>query len=88
MYLVPVPEGLTGKTFVEAASLFLSDRDARDASLLVGLYRGERMMLNPVGSEAGPLREGDELILLCPVLPDLSGLDPDKVAKKNDKDKT
>ena len=31
-------------------------------------------MLNPVGSEAGPLREGDELILLSPKYPDLSGM--------------
>jgi hypothetical protein len=30
------------------------------------------MMLNPVGAEAGPLREGDELILLSQTLPDLS----------------
>ena len=29
-------------------------------------------MLNPVGGEAGPPRDGDDLILLCPVLPDLS----------------
>jgi hypothetical protein len=31
-------------------------------------------MLNPVGGEAGPLREGDELILLSQSLPDLSRL--------------
>jgi hypothetical protein len=34
------------------------------------------MMLNPVGGEAGPLREGDELILLSQTLPDLSQLQP------------
>ena len=33
-------------------------------------------MLNPVGDEAGPLREGDELILLSQNLPDLSRLQP------------
>jgi hypothetical protein len=27
------------------------------ACLLIGLYRGDSMMLNPVGGEAGPLRE-------------------------------
>jgi hypothetical protein len=36
--------------------------------------RGETMMLNPVGGEAGPLREGDDLILLSQTLPDLSRL--------------
>jgi hypothetical protein len=32
------------------------------------------MMLNPVGREAGPLHEGDELILLSQTMPDLSRL--------------
>jgi voltage-gated potassium channel len=71
MYLIPIPAGLVGHSFAETAGLFLSDRASRDACLLIGIYRGEKMMLNPVGGEAGPLREGDELILLCPVLPDL-----------------
>jgi voltage-gated potassium channel len=74
MYLVPAPAGLVGKDFVEAANLFLQDRANRNACLLIGVYRGEKMMLNPVGGEAGPLREGDELILLSPALPDLSHL--------------
>src|SRR5262249_51836518 len=72
MYLVPVPEGLVGKTFAETAGLFLADRTSRDACLLIGIYRGEKMMLNPIGGEAGPLRTGDDLIPLCPVLPDPS----------------
>ena len=78
MYLIPIPIGLVGKDFVETATLFLKDRQDRHASLLIGIYRGEKMMLNPIGGEAGPLREGDELILLCPVLPDLSKLETDE----------
>ena len=81
---MPVPAGLVGRKFVEVADLFLHDRANRSACLLIGLYRSEKMMLNPVGSEAGPLREGDELILLCPVLPDLSqlaGPDPQVIAR-------
>jgi len=74
MYLAPLPSGLVGKDFVEVANLFLSDRSQRTACLLIGLYRGEKMMLNPVGAEAGALREGDELILLSPVAPNLSHL--------------
>jgi hypothetical protein len=38
------------------------------------------MMLNPVGGEAGPLCEGDELILLSQTLPDLSRLLPPRTA--------
>ena len=74
MYLVPVPAPLVGMDFIAAANVFLPDRTAMKACLLIGVYRGDAMMLNPVGGEAGPLREGDELILLSQSLPDLSRL--------------
>ena len=76
MYLVPVPAQLVGMDFVAAANVFLPDRTNMKACLLIGLYRGEKMMLNPVDGEAGPLCEGDELILLSQNLPDLSRLQP------------
>lgn len=76
MYLVPVPGRLVGMDFVSAAQVFLPDRTNMKACLLIGLYRGETMMLNPVGGEAGPLCEGDELILISQTLPDLSRLQP------------
>jgi voltage-gated potassium channel len=76
MYLVPVPRQLVGMDFVAAASLFLPDRTNLKACLLIGLYRGDIMMLNPVGDEAGPLHEADQLILLSQSLPDLSRLQP------------
>jgi len=76
MYLVPVPAPLVGVDFVAAANVFLPDRTHLKACLLIGLYRGDTMMLNPVGGEAGPLRDGDELILLSQTLPDLSRLQP------------
>ena len=74
MYLVPVPSQLIGMDFVAAANIFLPDRTNLKACLLIGLYRGATMMLNPVGGEAGPLQEGDELILMSQTLPDLSRL--------------
>ena len=80
MYLVPVPAQLVGMDFVAAAGVFLPDRTNMKACLLIGLYRGDAMMLNPVGAEAGPLREGDELILLSQMLPDLSRLRPPDAA--------
>jgi len=80
MYLVPVPAQLVGMDFVAAANVFLPDRTTMKACLLIGLYRGETMMLNPVGGEAGPLCEGDELILLSQTLPDLSRLRPPAAA--------
>jgi voltage-gated potassium channel len=80
MYLVPAPAQLVGMDFVAAANFFLHDRTNMKACLLIGLYRGETMMLNPVGGEAGPLREGDQLILLSQTLPDLSRLHPPDAA--------
>jgi len=74
MYLVPVPAQLVGMDFIAAANVFLPDRTNMKACLLIGIYRGDTMMLNPVGGEAGPLLEGDQLILLSQNLPDLSRL--------------
>ncbi len=64
MYVMPVPAELIGRDFVEIASMFLRHRGDRRSCLLIGIQRGEQMLLNPVGNEAGPVREGDELILL------------------------
>jgi len=75
MYMVPVPATLIGMDFVAAANVFLPDRTNMKACLLIGLYRGDTMMLNPVGGEAGPLCDGDQLILLSQNLPDLSRLE-------------
>jgi voltage-gated potassium channel len=80
MYLVPVPAQLVGMDFVAAASVFLPDRTNLKACLLIGLSRLDTMMLNPVGGEAGPLREGDELILLSQTLPNLSQLQTPRAA--------
>ena len=74
MYLVPVPARLVGTDFVGAANVFLPERTSLKACLLIGLCRGETMMLNPVDGEAGPLQEGDQLILMSQTLPDLSRL--------------
>ena len=70
MYLMKVPSALVGKTFVEAAGMFLRHREGKRSCLLIGVQAGETMMLNPVGGEAGPLKEGDEMILLSQVLLD------------------
>ncbi len=64
MYLLPVPGELVGRDFVEVASMFLRYRNDRRSCLLVGLQREDTMILNPMGNEAGPIRESDQLILL------------------------
>lgn len=69
MYLVPVPEGLLGKDFTELSAMFARVRDEKRACLLIGIQRGEEMILNPIGGEATPLRPDDQLILLSRVYP-------------------
>jgi voltage-gated potassium channel len=64
IYLLPVPEELVGRDFVEVSSMFLRYRDDRRSCLLIGLQRGEAMILNPVGNESGPIKDSDQLILL------------------------
>lgn len=64
MYLLPAPEGLVGKDFSELSSMFSGYRSDKRSCLLIGIQRGEEMHVNPIGDEAGPLKAGDQLILL------------------------
>jgi voltage-gated potassium channel len=84
MYLFPVTEGLIGRDFVEIASMFVRHRDDKRSCLLIGIQRGDEMMLNPVGGDAGAVKQGDQLILLSRVflsrtqpLPTLPPVQPD-----------
>jgi hypothetical protein len=52
--------------------MFARYRSDRRSCLLIGIQRDEEMMVNPIGGEAGPLREDDQLILLSRVLLDPS----------------
>lgn len=69
MYLVPVPTGLLGKDFTELSAMFARVRDDKRSCLLIGIQRGEEMILNPIGGEANPLKPDDQLILLSRVYP-------------------
>ncbi len=87
MYLLPVPESLVGRDFVEVASMFVRYRDDKRSCLLIGIQRGDEMILNPVGSDSGPLKAGDQLILLSRVfltatqsLPTVPTVEPDAAA--------
>ncbi len=67
MFLIPVPEELVGRDFVEVSGMFLRHRDDKRSCLLIGIQRGEEMVLNPIGSEAGPMTAQDQLIVLSRV---------------------
>jgi voltage-gated potassium channel len=67
LYVMPVPPEMVGRDFVEASSLFLRHRQDKRSCLLIGLQRGEEMILNPIGPESGALKEGDMLVLLSRV---------------------
>ena len=64
MYLLPAPASLIGKEFAELSAMFSSHRNDKKSCLLIGIQRGEQMHLNPIGGEAGPLEDEDQLILL------------------------
>ena len=67
MYLLALPPELVGRDFVEVASMFLRHRNDKRSCLLIGIQRKDDMLINPVAAESGPLREGDQLILLSRV---------------------
>jgi voltage-gated potassium channel len=69
IYLIPAPEDLLGKDFAELSGLFARRRDDKRSCLLLGIQRGDEMMLNPIGGEADPLMSNDQLILLSRVFP-------------------
>ncbi|WP_435006803.1 potassium channel family protein [Tundrisphaera lichenicola] len=84
MYLFPVTEGLIGRDFVEISSMFARHRDDKRSCLLIGIQRGEEMILNPVGPDSRAVKEGDQLILLSRVflskaqpLPTVPPIQPD-----------
>src|SRR6185437_938295 len=64
VYLLPAPDEFVGRSFAELSELFVRHREDRRSCLLLGLQRGEEMMINPIGEEAGPLKSGDQLIVL------------------------
>ncbi len=72
LYLVAVPEDLVGKDFAEVSGLFVHCREDKRCCLLVGIQRGNEMVLNPIGEQAGPLKTDDQLILLSRVFPNPS----------------
>ena len=69
IYLLPAPESLVGTVFSELSGLFARYREDKRSCLIIGIQRGEEMMINPIGGEAGPLQPDDQLILLSRVFP-------------------
>jgi TRAP transporter TAXI family solute receptor len=70
---VDVWQGLfEGKTFVEASEVFNLNRDGENPPILIGIQRGERVLLNPRGPLQ--LQIGDSLIVIAYVLPRMENL--------------
>ena len=69
VYLLAAPEALVGREFSELSEMFMKYRSDRRSCLLIGIQRGEEMLINPIGEEAGPLQATDQLILLSRVFP-------------------
>jgi voltage-gated potassium channel len=69
VFLLPAPQPLVGRDFTELSEMFIRHRSDRRSCLLIGIQRGEDMLINPIGDEAGPLRPNDQLILLSRIFP-------------------
>jgi hypothetical protein len=69
VYLVPVPQDLLGRGFAEIGEMFIRYRNDCRSCLLMGIQRGDEMLINPIGDEAGPLALGDQFILLSRSFP-------------------
>lgn len=84
MYLLALPDELVGRDFVEVSSMFLRYRNDKRSCLLIGYERDEEMHINPISGEAGPMKKGDQLIMLGRVflnasqnLPTIPALNPE-----------
>jgi voltage-gated potassium channel len=69
VYLLAAPEAMVGREFADLSEMFMKHRSDRRSCLLIGIQRGEEMLINPIGAEAGPLEATDQLILLSRVFP-------------------
>ncbi len=69
VFLLPAPEELIGRDFAELSAMFMKYRSDRRSCLLIGIQRGDEMIINPIGEEAGPLHSDDQLILLSRSFP-------------------
>jgi voltage-gated potassium channel len=69
VYLLPITPELVGRDFADLGGMFMRYRNDRRSCLLIGIQRGDEMLINPIGDEAGPLKPGDQLILLSRIFP-------------------
>jgi voltage-gated potassium channel len=69
VFLLPIPEDLVGSDFAELGQMFMKYRNDRRSCLLIGIQRGDEMMINPIAEEAGPVVADDQLILLSRTFP-------------------
>jgi voltage-gated potassium channel len=69
VYLVPAPQEMVGLGFAEISEMFLRYRSDRRSCLLLGIQRGDEMLINPVAEEAGALHARDQLILMSRIFP-------------------
>lgn len=91
VFLLPAPPDLVGREFAELGAMFMKYRADRRSCLLIGIQRGDEMMINPIGDESGPLRSDDQLILLSRTNPGnaqplpISPGEPQSRSEKGDK---
>ncbi len=65
IYLLPIPEDLIGKTFVELGTHILNNRVNENPLVLIGVKTNEMIYVNPRSHEFDSFKRGDEAIVIA-----------------------
>jgi voltage-gated potassium channel len=69
------PNSLKGKTFEQLSGIMNDEKDSQNPAILLGVKRGDEIILNPKGEKFDKFKEGDSLIVMAYKQPDLSHLE-------------
>jgi voltage-gated potassium channel len=74
IYQLPVPPAYYGKRFEELGKDILMERGGKNPSILIGVKRDGKIMLNPRKENFAVFQEGDEIFVVSFTYPDLGFL--------------
>ena len=65
IYMVPIPQEFSGKTFAELGRAVFERRDPENPSVLIGIKSCRGLVVNPVNREEATLEEGDLAVVIA-----------------------
>ncbi len=64
VYLKRIPSRFIGKTFGQLAEAMAQKRDGENPAILIGVKRGDRILVNPRESDFGTFSDNDEIVVI------------------------